>query len=302
MEEWVKAAQAGEQTAWNVLYQKYYPALYAIAIQVCKNFSDAKDIVQDSFLTAYVKLSQLKESATFGAWLKKIHIRNCYQWLHQKKKRGGIDFITLPDDHVLEHELENKLDDLSSQNRLYTAVSSLPEILKTALLLRYFSNFQSYSQIASILAIPVGTVRSRLNEAKSKLVDKWQQPAWPEKNAIHENDHWNSFYYEIYSGMHYHDNDKNKLLEHLNKSVQIVLPDGRSDTGSRVFENIIADDRRVGSYLTPVNIITSGNISIIEVKHYNSPEHPHHCPPRSVTMLFRKNDEVNKLKLYFSAD
>jgi RNA polymerase sigma-70 factor (ECF subfamily) len=77
IEEWVKAARAGDEQAWNVLYQQYYPGLYAAAIRLCGNFPEAKDIVQDTFVAAWLKISQLKDAVTFGSWIKTILIRNC---------------------------------------------------------------------------------------------------------------------------------------------------------------------------------------------------------------------------------
>jgi RNA polymerase sigma-70 factor (ECF subfamily) len=300
--EWVKAAMAGEEQAWNVLYQRYYPGLYATAIQLCGDFSEAKDLVQDSFVTAWLKISQLKDAVTFGSWIKTILIRNCYHWRNKNKQRRQVDVNNIVDDRLMEYEFEKKLDHLLIEDRLFTALTRLPEILRSTLLLRYFSAFQSYHEISEILSVPVGTIRSRLNEAKSKLIEKWNQPPELEVNVMKESSEWNEFYYQAYSGLHFHDDQKNKLLDHLDRSVQIVLPGGESNIGSRVFENIIADDRRVGSYLTPVNVVSSGNISVIEVKHHNSAEFPHHCPPRSVTVLFRKKEEVNKMNLHFSWD
>jgi RNA polymerase sigma-70 factor (ECF subfamily) len=302
IEEWIKAARAGDEQAWNVLYQQYYPRLYATAIQLCGNFPEAKDIVQDSFVTAWLKISQLKDPLTFGSWIKTILTRNCYQWRYKNKQRKAIDSGSIADEHLIAYELEKELDHLLTEKRLYTSLTRLPEILRSTLLLRYFSAFQSYREISEILSIPVGTVRSRLNEAKTKLLERWHQPPELDVSVIREGHEWNEFYYQAYSGLHFHDDQKNRLINHFDRSVQIVLPSGQSKIGSRVFENIIADDKRVGSYLTPVNVVSSGNISIVEIKHHNSAEHPHHCPPRSVTILFRKKREVNKMNLHLSWD
>lgn len=291
---------AGEEQAWNVLYQQYYPGLYATAIQLSGDFSEAKDIVHDSFVTAWLKISQLKNPLTFGGWIKTILIRNCYQWRYKSRQRQNLRSISIKDEHFIEDEIEKRLDRLSTESRLYISLTRLPETLRSALLLRYFSGYQSYNEISEILSLPIGTVRSRLNEAKSKLIEKWNQPPGFEVNVIKESNEWNEFYYQTYSGLHFHDDEKNRLLDHFDRSIQIVLPGGESNIGSRVFENILADDRRVGSYLTPVNVVSSGNISIIEVMHHNSVEHPHHCPPRSVAIMFRGATNVNKMNLHFS--
>src|SRR5688572_12777719 len=75
----VNAARAGEMAAWNGLYQFYYPRLLNIALQYCGNTATAKDLVQDTFITAFLKLYQLKDASVFSAWIKKILVRKCYR-------------------------------------------------------------------------------------------------------------------------------------------------------------------------------------------------------------------------------
>src|SRR5687767_4280465 len=82
--EMVRAVQNGDQSGWNILYGKYFPGLYAIASRHSRDASIAKEIVQDAFITAYVKLHQLKDPAAFGAWIKTILIRAC----HKEKLRN----------------------------------------------------------------------------------------------------------------------------------------------------------------------------------------------------------------------
>lgn len=291
---------AGEDHAWNLLYQRYYTPLYATAIQQCGNFSEAKDIVQDTFVTAWLKISQLKDARTFGGWLRTILIRNCYEWRHKDSRRKDTEAAAVPREHLIEYELEKELEHLSTEKRLSTVLLQLPEKLRITLLLRYFSSFGSYNAISQILTVPVGTVRSRLNEAKLQLLENWKQYQESEGNVIKESNEWNEFYFHAYSGMHFHSHEKKRLINHLSKSVEIVLPGGQSNIGTHVFENMLADDNIAGSYLTPVNVVTSGNISVIETNHHNSVEHPRHCPPRSVTILFRKKTEVAKMKLHIS--
>jgi RNA polymerase sigma factor (sigma-70 family) len=299
IQHWIKAAQAGETAAWNILYQQYYPAAYATALQACRNIADAKDVVQDSFITAWLKISQLQKADAFGDWLKKILLRNCYQLREKKKQTKNVGLNVIENESWFDKQLEN-LDSHSTQGRLYSALTLLPETLRTAMLLRYFSSFQSYNQIAEILAVPIGTVRSRLNEGKSKLAEKWNEPMYMIPSILRERNEWNSFYKETYTGMHQHDEYKDRFINHLEKNIQVALPGGKSNIGPGVFENMVIDDRRAGSWLKPTHVMSCGNISVIEVKHFNSVEYPMHCPPVSVTILSRDKARVNKMNLYIS--
>ena len=297
--EYVKAAHAGEDAAWTALYQYYYPGLFAVAVQVLNDIDAAKDAVQDSFLIAHLKLNQLKEPAVFNGWIKKILTHVCYRAIqnNQYKYHGS----PLKSDIRWDDEFNEKLDRLSAQSSLYAAIAHLPEVLRCTLLLRYFSGFQSYEEIARILSIPVGTVRSRLSQAKLKLTEQWFQSADCDANIFRRSQEWNHFYQTHFSAMHQHDNSKNKLVGHLQKNVQLILPDGKLNIGRLLFEKMIVGDREYGSWLVPTNIISCGNISVVETQHFNSPEYPTHCLPRSVVVLYRKDKEVDKINLHFSS-
>jgi len=263
-EEWVRAAREGDEAAWNCLYHRYHPELYAGALGLCGNASAAKDVVQDSFVTAYLKLSQLKDPASFGGWLKKILIHRCYRMSHQRVHQELHP--ELPDgDPYLQYVLEKKLDEGVRSGRLLTTIASLPETLCSAILLRYFTDHQSYRQIADILSIPIGTVRSRLNEARAKLAAQWLRPPAVGIQAFRESEEWNQFYKDSFTVIHAQDVYKNRFIGHLEKDVQIIAG-SQPARGSFIFEKMIMSDRQAGSWLSPTAVTSCGNISIIEGK------------------------------------
>jgi len=296
----VRTAQTGEESAWRILYQHYYPKLYAVAIRICGASPEVQDVIQDSFVTAWSKLPQLKEPAHFGSWLKKILERNCYRLAHKNRVHQGIDFATLPGSYEMAAGIEQKFDQPRWQKLLYKNLSQLHDGVLSALLLRYFSSYSSYVQIAEILSIPTGTVRSRLNEAKTKLIEKWSKPLHDGRDDESERNEWNNFYFEIFSGLHYHDNDKKRLFDHLGNDARIFFPGGQLKFGYRAFENLVIDDHKHGSWVKPVQVVSSGNISIIESRHFNSVEHPNHCPPGSVIVLSRKKGKADKLNMHLT--
>jgi RNA polymerase sigma factor (sigma-70 family) len=298
--EQVKAAKAGDQAAWSTLYHHYYAGLYAAALTIHKNISAAEDAVHDAFILAYMKLHQLKEVAAFGSWMKQILIHSGYRVLHRSSVMERMNDALLESDTWWEDELNRKLEILSTEGQLYTVIAQLPEVLRSTLLLRYFSGFQSYEEIASILSIPVGTVRSRLNQAKLKLAEQWQLHEDSTIEIFKQSQEWNHFYQTSFTGMHYHDEDKNRFVAHLQSDVRLILSGGKQNTGPQLFEKMIVEDREAGSWLTPTNVTSCGNISIIEARHFNSPENPAHCPPRSVLVLYRNKQKVDKMSFYVS--
>ena len=65
-QEFVQAAKAGDMSAWNILYRQHEPWLYATALRICGTSPVAKDVVQDTFMMAYLKLPQLKDPEAFS--------------------------------------------------------------------------------------------------------------------------------------------------------------------------------------------------------------------------------------------
>jgi len=296
----VKDAKAGQEAAWNALYKQYYPVAYAIALRICGHTPVAKDAVQDAFVTAFLKLTQLKDPGAVATWLGKIVTHHCYRALIKNGTGRKLTQIPIETDSWWEDQVSRKFDQLSMQSNLYAAMNQLAPVLQTTLFLRYFSGYQSYEEISTILSIPVGTVRSRLNQAKTKLAEQWHQHTDAGEKILKENEEWNVFYRSVYSGIHAQDYYKNKLIDHLDKNIRIIGARDKINAGRTVFENLIAGDRKVGSWLQPVDVLTCGNLSLIESRHINPPEHPDHCPMSSVTVLYRLRGKASQMNLHLT--
>lgn len=293
-QRWVKDAKAGDGAAWSFLYKYYHPKLFSTALRICGNTPGARDAVQNALITAYLKLGDLKDNSAFGSWIKRILIHSCYRAL--KNSTGGNSKPL--EEGFVEDETNRKFDWLYSQARLHSILSKLPEVLHSTIVLRYFSDFQSYDEIANILSVPVGTVRSRLNQAREKLSDLWKDDEHINGDIFRQNGEWNQFYSSTFSALHEHDDYKNRFLNHLQKDIEIIFGKDRRNSGSWLIDKEIHEDRKFGSSFTPVNIFSSGAISIVEVKHFNAPEHPDHCPENSVFVFYRKKDKAVRMNFY----
>jgi RNA polymerase sigma-70 factor (ECF subfamily) len=297
LKEWVVAAKAGDEAGWTGIYTQIYPGMYATALGICQDMDVAADLVQEAFVAAYLKLPQLTHPERFGGWLKQIVVHKCYQAISKKGLIISLDHMPPDWGEGYESELDKAREKLEHQHRLHGLLAALPDVLSGPLLLRYFSSFQSYEEIASILQIPIGTVRSRLNQAKKKIKAYWQDHTVNGSDVEKEGEVWNNRYADWYGGMHAHNACKSAFVRHVQEA-QVTFPTGRRHAGRPVFEQMIAADREVGSSLQPFNILSSGNLSIIESRHSNSPDHPHHCPDRSVVVLFRKGGQAAQLIIH----
>ena len=294
----IKSAKQGEEAAWKILYNEYYPFLYADALRFHGNTPFAKDAVQEAFLLAYLNFHQLKEPAAFKSWLKKILRHYCYR--NRSFAHNIIDVLALNPDHSWENEIERKCELLYEQSKIFQLIAQLSEPLRCTLLLRYFSAFQSYEQIATILCVPVGTIRSRLNEAKSKIAASWENDKGVSEEFYRHSEEWNAFYHHHFTGMYESEGARQRLIQHFEKKIEITFTSGKVGAGRNYLEHEIENDLYYGSRYQPTNIVSCDNISIVEGTNFNSPEFPARCPANSVFVLFREKGRVQRLNLYDS--
>ncbi|MER5690559.1 RNA polymerase sigma factor [Streptomyces mirabilis] len=120
----------------------------AVAMSLLGYGPDAEDVVQDAALTALRRIGDVRDPAAVGAWLRAV-VRNA------ARMRPRVARETPGREHAM-------------RDWIWDAVEELPEQLRLVLMLRHFSGITSYQEIAAACEIPVGTVRSRLNQARAK--------------------------------------------------------------------------------------------------------------------------------------
>lgn len=165
----------GNVQAFELLVLKYQRQLYYVANSITKNPALAEDIVQDAFVKAYEKLDTLKNFSGFYAWIKKIVINMALNQYDRNKWNVDVtsadDDVDFFDNIAINDTPEEKIlkDELSKYIKLY--VDALPDKLRVVLVLREIDDM-SYEEISEMLSIPVGTVRSRLFNARQLLRDR----------------------------------------------------------------------------------------------------------------------------------
>lgn len=131
--------------------------MYRYALGILKNPADAEDAVGEAILKAYARLAQLKNPDRFKAWSMSILVNEIYTMLSRKNR------VELSDD------MNQYQQGVSSKDReLWYVVRELPEEFRNVVILYYYDGFQT-KEIAGILKISEGTVKSRLNRARKKL-------------------------------------------------------------------------------------------------------------------------------------
>lgn len=145
-------------------------ALYRYAYRLTGNAADAEDLTQQAFLQAQANLNQLRDRDQARSWLFAI-LRNCF--LKSQRK-----WVPVPESDLqtsLANVPERLTDVAIDQERLQAGLDDLPAEFKIVLLLYYFEEC-SYREIAERLAVPLGTVMSRLSRAKQHLRARLFEP------------------------------------------------------------------------------------------------------------------------------
>lgn len=162
MNDLVILAKQGDKEAFVHLIQENKMSLYRVAKGILQNEADIEDVIQITILKAYENIRKLKVSEYFKTWITRILINECTTVLRGRKK-------VVP--------MENNINDLATTEDTYTnvdlyhAVHSLREKLRIVTILFYYEDL-STKEIANVLALPEGTVRSRLSKARLKLQKK----------------------------------------------------------------------------------------------------------------------------------
>lgn len=164
----IEKCKQGNRQAQFELYQLYSKAMYNICLRMVKNELDAEDILQNSFVDVFTKLHTFQFQASIGAWIKRIVVNNCINFL----KRNRIFFEELEERHAntetdgfaqTENE-ENKM----TVERINKALFELPDGYRVVFSL-YMLEGYDHKEIAEILGITEATSKSQFSRAKSKL-------------------------------------------------------------------------------------------------------------------------------------
>lgn len=169
---------SGQTSKFECLVKTYQQRIYSTLFGMLGNQQDAEDVAQETFLIAYRKLDQFERRSSFYTWLHRIAFNAAID-LQRKKKRTK--------NQVVNSEMMDSVDVVDMQscspesivlvketvNQVQLAMSRLDVERRNIIVLRDLQGMD-YSEIASLLGIPVGTVRSRLHRARIELRDIMQ--------------------------------------------------------------------------------------------------------------------------------
>ncbi len=173
----VSKAKAGDVAAFEQLIEAYQKKVYNLALRMTGNQEDAADLAQEAFIRVFRSISGFKEQSSFSTWIYRITTNVCLDEIRKRKNRKVISIDE--DIHMDDGEMKRQIvsddplpDEMAERaelrNIVNDAINSLPEDQKVVITLRDLNGL-SYEEIAQVLGIPGGTVKSRINRARQAL-------------------------------------------------------------------------------------------------------------------------------------
>lgn len=165
--ELIRRIRAGDKSAADRLVNRYLRAARALALAYVSDTETADDVSQDAIIQALVKIDECRHPARFGAWLARI-VRNCsLNTIRQRRtaRNAGIQVAT---EHSESTSQACGAEQAEARDRLIGALHSLSEIRRAVVLLHDLEGW-THDEIAVMLEIPTGTVRSHLHYARRRL-------------------------------------------------------------------------------------------------------------------------------------
>jgi len=184
---------AGEEDAFRKLIKRYHASLYSFLSQFLNRNDLVEDVFQETFIQLYTSRASFDVSRPLHPWLFTIAANKAKDFLRKQQRTSAIpigqttnneemsfeDMLNMLDseDNPPYEELEK--DEMALQVR--RIIANMPENLREILILSYFNKF-SYKQMADILSIPIGTIKSRLHTAVGRFSKDWKAMLGSKKN------------------------------------------------------------------------------------------------------------------------
>lgn len=173
----IRQCRGGAAEAFGVLVERHQDRLYAALVRMLGSAEDAREAAQDAFVHAYQKLDTFQGNSAFSTWLFRIAVNAAFSRRRRSKRyRTSLDGAPGevgydPADTRTDADPAQPLEQSETQKLVREALAALPDDYRTALLLKEMDGFR-YEEIAEIVGVPIGTVRSRIHRARNELREK----------------------------------------------------------------------------------------------------------------------------------
>jgi RNA polymerase sigma-70 factor (ECF subfamily) len=170
----------GRTAAFGELVRRYQDRLFNTVYRLLDNAEDAQDVVQDAFINAYQSLNSFKGDSLFFTWLYRIAVNTAISWKRKRRmvlrfqlshdENSGLE----PEDVSAGNQPGHALEQAEEEQRVHAALQRVSTEHRMVLILKDMDG-QKYEEMAEVLGVPIGTIRSRLHRARLELREVLEQ-------------------------------------------------------------------------------------------------------------------------------
>jgi RNA polymerase sigma-70 factor (ECF subfamily) len=169
-EDLIARFRAGESDAFAALVDRHRQRVYNLCLRLLGDHDDAADAAQDTFVSVLTKLGQFRGDAAFTTWMHRIAVNACYDLTRRKRRQP---MLRLADDGEPRPQDEgdpvpDPAEELAGTRDVVAALRAIPEEFRVAVVLADLQDLP-YEEIAKVLDVPIGTVKSRVHRGRVAL-------------------------------------------------------------------------------------------------------------------------------------
>jgi len=171
----VKASRQGDQHAFALLVQRHQRHVFNLSLRMLQDDEEASEITQEAFLAAWQGLPSCRGEACFATWLYRIAYQCCVRQLERRKRGRALQAVMqaeqVPEGMNKEKQGEDILELCDRQTVVREQMEQLSTRYRMVLILRHLQGM-SYEEMAEVLAMPVGTIKTHLFRARDLLKER----------------------------------------------------------------------------------------------------------------------------------
>lgn len=293
-----RAARAGDVAALGLLLEQHRAGMRAVAVSILGPGPDVDDVLQDASLVALTRIADVRDPRAVGPWLRMIVRNGCRMLLREYRRVEPVPAPPLP---AADAGPEQVLERHAMRDWVWEAVEELPATLRLPLVLRHFSEgVTAYERIAEVCGVPVGTVRSRLSQARAKLAGALAATA--------EGAHSDARVRTAASWDEARDTLAAAEAGHFGTVVrrrwspEVALMSGTERIGgSALLARGMDCDLAAGVRQRPANVVAGRSLAVWEMDIANPADAPDHCPPTVAWIMSLSGGRVSRLRLFHPA-
>ena len=176
----LERCRKGDTRAFQALVEAHQDRAYALALRIVRRELDAEEVAQDAFVRAWRSIGEFRGDAAFGTWLHRIVVRRALDRAETLRARAARE-VESEDEMADQPDAPGFTTGTGSPpsregRRLVRLMDTLPPVQRTALSLHYYED-RSVSEIATLLDMPEGTVKTHMSRARAALREAWARDA-----------------------------------------------------------------------------------------------------------------------------